>query len=155
MSTERKVRNILLVLLPLYLFLVATHQGEFWPFSIFPMFSQAGKPWNHAIAYQEMHSGNEIPKLQVEKQPVGNIVKLDNLPIIQNDFSGLVRQVYFKATPEAVDNLRKIFLPVIRKYPVIIYDVKGELSGAHKGKVLLTYQPLLYISRDTSIVFRP
>jgi hypothetical protein len=29
--------------------LVSTHKGEFWPFSIFPMFSQAGNPWSRGI----------------------------------------------------------------------------------------------------------
>ncbi len=29
--------------------LVASHKGEFWPFSIYPMFSRAGKPWSRAI----------------------------------------------------------------------------------------------------------
>lgn len=28
---------------------VAPHEGEFWPFSIFPMFSRAGKPWTRAL----------------------------------------------------------------------------------------------------------
>ncbi len=32
-----------------YALLVATHLGEFWPFSIYPMFSQAGNPWNRSI----------------------------------------------------------------------------------------------------------
>lgn len=35
--------------LGVYTVSVATHLGEFWPFSIFPMFSQAGKPWVRAL----------------------------------------------------------------------------------------------------------
>ena len=29
--------------------LVASHKGEFWPFSIYPMFSQAGNSWSRAL----------------------------------------------------------------------------------------------------------
>lgn len=35
--------------LAVYTVSVAPHEGEFWPFSIFPMFSQAGKPWTRAL----------------------------------------------------------------------------------------------------------
>ncbi len=35
--------------LAVYTVSVATHQGEFWPFSIFPMFSRAGRPWRRAL----------------------------------------------------------------------------------------------------------
>jgi hypothetical protein len=31
-----------------YAALVATHRGEFWPFSLYPMFSRAGRPWARA-----------------------------------------------------------------------------------------------------------
>ena len=29
--------------------LLPSHEGEFWPFSIYPMFSQAGNPWTRAM----------------------------------------------------------------------------------------------------------
>ncbi len=32
-----------------HVLLVATHRGEFWPFSIYPMFSRAGRPWSRAV----------------------------------------------------------------------------------------------------------
>jgi len=41
--------RLLLGTFVLYGVLVATHKGEFWPFSIFPMFSQAGGEWSRAV----------------------------------------------------------------------------------------------------------
>lgn len=38
-----------------YVVLVATNLGEFWPFSIYPMFSQGGIPWSRAVV-------REIPR---------------------------------------------------------------------------------------------
>ena len=39
----------MLATLVVYALLVATHLGEFWPFSIYPMFSQGGKAWSRAV----------------------------------------------------------------------------------------------------------
>lgn len=48
-SFQKKSTRYLLSVVVVYALLVASHQGEFWPFSIYPMFSQAGKPWSRAI----------------------------------------------------------------------------------------------------------
>ncbi|MEP2024447.1 MAG: hypothetical protein ABJH98_13645 [Reichenbachiella sp.] len=46
---RKQARRILLLLFIVNGFLVATHKGEFWPFSIYPMFSKAGQPWTRAL----------------------------------------------------------------------------------------------------------
>ncbi|MEX1120822.1 MAG: hypothetical protein WED82_01725, partial [Balneolales bacterium] len=45
---ERSIKIIGTTLL-IYALLVASHLGEFWPFSIYPMFSQAAKPWTRSL----------------------------------------------------------------------------------------------------------
>ena len=45
----RRAKRWLLISFVVYGVLVATHLGEFWPFSIYPMFSQGGNPWSRAI----------------------------------------------------------------------------------------------------------
>lgn len=153
MRVERKVRILFLVLIPVYALLVATHQGEFWPFSIFPMFSQAGKTWDHAIVYSNINHAFQTGS--PDEKPQGSIVKLDHLPIIQNDLSGLMRQVNKKGTAKAVENMRIAFSSVIKIRPIMIYNVKGSLTGVHGEKVLITYHPLIYMNRDTTIVYHP
>lgn len=49
MPARRKAVRLLLGTLAVYALLVATHRGEFWPFSIYPMFSQAGQPWSRTV----------------------------------------------------------------------------------------------------------
>lgn len=49
MPAYRKARYVLFGTLVVYALLVATHLGEFWPFSIYPMFSQAGGQWSRAV----------------------------------------------------------------------------------------------------------
>lgn len=52
MEKYTKFKRILISVLVINAVLVATHDGEFWPFSIFPMFSQAGNPWTRAMVQQ-------------------------------------------------------------------------------------------------------
>lgn len=44
-----KARTAIWGVLLVYALTVATHLGEFWPFSIYPMFSQAGNPWSRSL----------------------------------------------------------------------------------------------------------
>ena len=49
MNFIQKSVRITLISFIIYGALVATHEGEYWPFSIYPMFSKAGNPWTRAI----------------------------------------------------------------------------------------------------------
>lgn len=46
--TQRSARIVVITMIA-YVSLVASHLGEFWPFSIYPMFSSAGRPWSRAV----------------------------------------------------------------------------------------------------------
>ena len=48
-ATLRKMKLLLIAAFLVNVLLVSTHKGEFWPFSIFPMFSQAGNPWSRGV----------------------------------------------------------------------------------------------------------
>ena len=52
MGVRQKSIALLLGTFVAYGVLVATNEGEFWPFSIYPMFSQAGKPWSRAVVVE-------------------------------------------------------------------------------------------------------
>lgn len=49
MELPRREVNVLAGTFVLTAILLATHLGEFWPFSIYPMFSKAGEPWTRAL----------------------------------------------------------------------------------------------------------
>lgn len=44
-----KARTTIWSVLFVYALTVAVNLGEFWPFSIYPMFSQAGNPWSRSM----------------------------------------------------------------------------------------------------------
>lgn len=52
---RKQAGKILLIVFIINAVLVAGHKGEFWPFSIYPMFSKAGKPWTRALVRDVTH----------------------------------------------------------------------------------------------------
>ena len=49
MDSYKRAGRVLLITFAAYGVLVGVNEGEFWPFSIFPMFSQGGIPWSRAV----------------------------------------------------------------------------------------------------------
>lgn len=52
-------KTVILSVLLVYVLTVATNLGEFWPFSIYPMFSQGGKTWNRSLV-REVPFGDQV-----------------------------------------------------------------------------------------------
>lgn len=69
-SLSKKARTVISTVLVVYVLTVAVNLGEFWPFSIYPMFSQGGNPWSRALV-------REIP---VEDSVSWEVTDLSNLP---------------------------------------------------------------------------
>ena len=68
--------------------LVAAHEGEFYPFSIFPMFSQAGKPWTRVLVQEA-----EAPPYDWSYRgldSLNGLIPLLPLGVPQNDVSTFV-----------------------------------------------------------------
>lgn len=94
----RATKALLLTALA-YVIIVASHRGEFWPFSTFSMFSGAGRPWTRALVRQV-----DEP---IARTPVVAPYSLQALPgrpftvpaAMQNDLSSLVQRAD-RWTPE-------------------------------------------------------
>lgn len=65
MRFPKRALHIVGGVLVVYALLVATHLGEFWPFSIYPMFSQAGTPWTRAVV-RELPSQTDPDTLSMD-----------------------------------------------------------------------------------------
>lgn len=55
MDPTRRATRALALTFTAYALLVAMNLGEFWPFSIYPMFSQGGNPWSRAVVREVDH----------------------------------------------------------------------------------------------------
>jgi hypothetical protein len=142
-----------LLTLAVYMLLVATHLGEFWPFSIFPMFSQAGNPWTRALV-------RRVPNEQPDKQ-LWNAVTLDQLPgkplrlaaegVNQNDVSNFVSK-----TPmwdeQRLRGLRKLLETSRGDETLLVYRVRGRLD---QDTVKTTAEPLILFTGDTTFISPP
>lgn len=147
-SFQKKSTRYLLSALLAFAILVAPHEGEFWPFSIYPMFSKAGKTWNRAIV-RDMSS---VPdSLHWETTDLYNLpgspVSLQKYGVDQIDYANYVsktknwtweRQLAFQQM-FGKENIKDKRLMVIK------------VSGWFENKDSITTQaiPLFLVTADT------
>lgn len=91
MIPEKRFKKLLLTAFAINTLLVTTHEGEFWPYSIFPMFSQAGKPWSRGVV-QQIHNRDQ-PDLW-DTKPLhlieDHIVALKDYDINEIDYANFI-----------------------------------------------------------------
>jgi hypothetical protein len=148
MNLHRKSIRIVGATLLVYALLVATHLGEFWPFSIYPMFSQAGNPWTRAVV-------REVPDTPAEN--AWTETRLGSLPgeafpviprgISQNDVSNYVSKTS-AWTPQRLRGLRSLFEANYDfEQSLMVYKVRGRLEG---DSVSISATPVMLMQRDTT-----
>jgi hypothetical protein len=108
--------------------LAATHKGEFWPFSVYPMFSQAGRSWARVLVVEAPLGA--APALDEEYE-------LDNLPgtplgleqfgIPQNDLSSLAQRTDRWGAAEN-RALERLFASVPGRRSLVLLVVRGTLA---------------------------
>ena len=118
--------------------LLATNLGEFWPFSIYPMFSRAGRPWTRSIV-RELEPGEAIP---------GGALPYDQLPgqpfalipngLQQNDVANIASKTE-QWTPKRVEALEKLFANVTHSRRLLLLSAHGKLVN---GQVEVRFAPL-------------
>jgi len=150
MTPSRKAIRAIGLIFAVYGLLVATHKGEFWPFSIYPMFSQAGTPWTRSLV-------REIPA-DVDPATVDwKTTTLEDLPgepyplmpqrIHQNDVSNYLSKT--KAwTDERIQGFRSVFTKGrTLEQPLLILRARGELHG---DSVAVSVTPVMLFTSDTT-----
>lgn len=149
-SLSKRGIKILGVTLLIYAILVAPHEGEFWPFSIYPMFSQAGNPWTRAmvldVSDQEMEDVWEpvlLDNLEADVVPVGDH------GVDQIDFSNFVVKTH-NWTQERQRALISMFgRSEIGNSRWMVSKARGELIG--QDSVAIEITPFILITADSTI----
>lgn len=132
--------------------LVASHKGEFWPFSIYPMFSQAGNTWSRALLIEI--SPDDSTGLWTEKS-IGSIdqnriLSVKELGVDQIDYSNFISKTE-TWTPSRIAALQKLFPEsVLKGKKVMATKATGTLADDDSVSVVLT--PLFLIHSDTILV---
>lgn len=133
----------------IYAILVAPHEGEFWPFSIYPMFSKAGNPWTRAMV---------LDVTDKDQQEIWNRILLDNLEtdvvpvgkygVDQIDFSNFVVKTE-NWTPQRRRALITMFgSSEIAKSSWMVSKVRGELIGQDSVAIQIT--PFILVTSDST-----
>ncbi len=145
-------RSLILIglVLLLQIVLVATHRGEFWPFSIYPMFSQAGNSWTRSLVMKvDTDRPGEWSVANRREELPGEVLALKEVEISQNDLAGFL-QKNETWDEDRIGGLRKLFESVVDEQPLMIYRVTGRLQS-DPDTVVVTYRPYIYLNRDTTI----
>lgn len=150
MRFPRRALRIVGGVLVVYALLVATHLGEFWPFSIYPMFSQAGNPWTRAVV-RELPSQTDPDTLSWEavslQELPGAPYPVDPKGINQNDVANYVSKTD-RWTDGRVQGLRSLFTKGrTLSSPLLVLRVRGKLEA---DTVAVTATPVLLFEPDTT-----
>lgn len=151
-SLHRRSIRIVGATLLVYAVLVATHLGEFWPFSIYPMFSQAGNPWTRAVVRtvppdRAAQSWEAVPF----KDLPGNPYPVVPRGISQNDVSNYVSKTD-TWTEQRLSGFRSLFESSYDfSEPLLVMKVRGALKS---DSVSITATPVMRLEEDTTL-FNP
>lgn len=141
----KKAKLIFFVVFGIQAVLLITHKGEFWPFSIYPMFSQAGKPWTKTLIRTFDTSPSDVvltKKIYNPNNLPGEQLNLSSIHVNQND----IANYFAKQKTWNSENLRvfhNFFKNKTNNKYFIVYKVTGQLKG---DDVLTEYTP--YIKMD-------
>jgi hypothetical protein len=141
--------RLLLGTFVLYGVLVATHEGEFWPFSIFPMFSQAGGEWSRAVVREVAREDAPTdwePLLRTE---------LPGAPLALTDYGLRHDLANFIARTEhwddrRVQGLRRMLAEPLEARSLLVYRVRGRLADGDNVRV--RFIPYAYLAPDTTVL---
>lgn len=149
MSNFSKYKKVLLSVLLVNILLVSTHLGEFWPFSIFPMFSKAGNPWSRGLV-QQVDSVRDPGIWQTKSldEVENHVVSLDSIGVDAIDYANFVSKTS-EWTPQRIQALRDLLQ--IDSYPNAKWmatRVKGYLT--EDDSVIVEAIPLFLVTVDST-----
>lgn len=145
---------ILVGIFAVYVALTATHKGEFWPFSIYPMFSQAGHPWDHALVRKVTDRPANINwRSKTKSELPGTPFALNKIGINQNDLSAYIDKQHHW-NKEKIQGLRAYFGKELNRGSFLIFKVHGQLRPDRNDTVTVKYIPFVLIRKDTTL-FNP
>lgn len=145
-----KYKKILFWVMLVNILLVASHEGEFWPFSIFPMFSQAGNEWSRGVVEQVSDSTRaDLWQTKSIKEIEGRILPLKDYGIHEIDFANYITKTKVW-NDKRLNGMRSTFQ--INQYPGEMWlatKVQGYMN--EEDSVVIEAIPMFLFTADTTI----
>jgi len=147
-AAQGRFVRLLLGLIAAYLVLIAVHGDDFWPFSRFPMFAAAGRPWTRALLRELTPAELEQPLLEIsEEQLPGRPLALHSLGKNQDDLIQLVRRLDASTNPAADLQFLAEYLGDARKSRhLVLYLVRGRFRP--KRVVGVRFRPIAVLGPE-------
>lgn len=144
---SKRGMKVIGVLLIVFAILVAPHEGEFWPFSIYPMFSQAGNPWTRAMILDVSdYDYEEIWKQRSVENFIGDPVAVRSHGVDEIDFANFVSKTK-NWTPARREALRSMFgQNKFNENRWLVVKAKGHLAG--KDSVEVNIIPWILLTNE-------
>jgi len=145
-----KHKRIIGIVLLVNILLVSTHRGEFWPFSIFPMFSQAGNPWSRGVVENVQDSTrSNLWQTKPIAEIDSRILPLEKYGIHEIDYANYISKTK-NWNAKKINGLRSTFQ--IDNHPGqmwIASRVVGSLTDQDSVKIQAI--PMFLFTADTTI----
>lgn len=143
-SARRRAMQAVGAVLVVWALTVLPHHGEFWPFSIYPMFARAGQPWTNALVIEVDPRGlpGESPwgPWRSEQLP-GAIYPAASAGVSAIDLAQMVKLTSAASawSEQRVGLFRKLFAPALSDgRSLLLVRADGRLSDAGEAEVALT-----------------
>lgn len=149
-NVQRKSVRVLLGVLLMYGILVGLHEGEFWPFSIYPMFSKGGNDWSRTVVRDVSLEAGAVAWESVSLQDLPG----ESFALTPNDIDPIDVANYVSKTrvwtAERVAGLASTFSRARDGRDLMIYRVDGTIDPT--DSVIVSFTPYVYITDDSSVV---
>ncbi|MEX0773275.1 MAG: hypothetical protein WEB89_01350 [Balneolales bacterium] len=149
MQVYKRSLKIIVTTLLVYGLLVATHLGEFWPFSIYPMFSQGANPWTRSLV-MDVSMADDHQKwttTEVDQLP-GESLILSLYGIDQIDLANFVSKTEDWYT-NRLNSLRTMFgEDLIASKDLMVVKVNGLIHD--DNTITMEAVPYLLLSADST-----
>jgi hypothetical protein len=134
-----------------YALLVAPHEGEFWPFSIYPMFSKAGNPWTRAMVVDVTEKpDSELWETVLLQNRSSDVVPVSDYGVDQIDFSNFVVKTD-SWTPTRRQALKDMFgTGALSGQRWMVSKASGELVGEDSVSIKVT--PFILLTSDSTYI---
>ncbi len=159
MAKYTKYKRILLSVLAINALLVSTHEGEFWPFSIFPMFSQGGHPWTRGVVQELDTITPDVWDVKPLEEVRPGVISLDAHGIDQIDYANFMSKtkVWDQKRLRALAGMLQASKNISGGKYWLLTRVEGFLT--EEDSVVVNAIPMFLVSADTLIknpnIFNP
>ena len=121
--------------------------GEFWPFSIYPMFSRGAHPWvrSHVREVDDV-ADPQLWRVRGFDDLPGRPYVLNTRGIMQNDIANFIAKAR-SWDAQRVAGIRSVFEVDLRDKNLLLYRVDGTIGD---DSVSVTFTPFLLMAPDTT-----